>query len=73
MAQTYLDKAQKGYTEDQTIARAEAALMILNEKFEEAKERAKEGIKSADESIDRGSAIFEKEILSILSGGKLLE
>jgi len=73
MAQTFLDKAQKGYTEDQTIARAEAALMILNEKFEEAKERAKEGIKSADESIDRGSAIFEKEILSILSGGKLLE
>ena len=70
-AQTYLDKARKGYTEDQTIARAEAALLILNEKFEEAEIRAKEGICAADESIDRGSAVFEKDMLKIMSERKL--
>jgi len=70
-AQIYLDKAQKGYTEGQTIARAEAALLILNEKFEEAKKRANEGLIAAYDSIEKGSAIFEKEMLNILSEGKL--
>ncbi len=70
-AQIYLGKAQKGYTEGQIIARAEAAQLILNEQFEEAKKRAKEGIVAADESVDRGSAIFEKEMLYILSEGNM--
>ena len=70
-AQTYLDKARKGYTEDQTIARIEVALLILNRKIEEAKIRAKEGISAANESIDKGSAVFEKEVLKIMSEGKL--
>ena len=72
-AQSFLKKAKKGFTEDQTIARAEAALLILNENIDEAKNRAKDGLAAADESIDKGSAVFEKEMLNILSGGKLLE
>lgn len=72
-AQKYLNKAEKGYTEDQTIARAQAALLILNKNVEEAKDRAKKGMIAAYESADMGSAIFEKEMLNILSEGRLPE
>jgi len=70
-AQTYLEKAKKGYTEGPTVARAEAALLVLNGKMEEAQKLAEEGIADADASADKGSAIFDKEILEELRQGIL--
>jgi hypothetical protein len=70
-AQMFLDKAKKGYTEEFTIAKAEAAILLLNSKIEEAIDRAKEGLIAAEESISKGSSVFEIEMLKVLSDGKL--
>ena len=70
-AQLFLDKAKKGYTEEFTIAKAEAAILLLNSKIEEAIDRAKEGLIAAEESISKGSSVFEIEMLTALSNGKL--
>lgn len=70
-AQLFLDKAKKGYTEEFTIAKAEAAILVLNSKIEEAIDRAKEGLIAAEKSISKGSSVFEIEMLTALSNGKL--
>ena len=70
-AKAFLEKAKNGYVENQTIARAESSFLIANGETDKGISRAKQGLNVADNSMDKGGAIFEKEILKQLSKGSL--
>ncbi|REL38441.1 hypothetical protein DYD21_00365 [Rhodohalobacter sp. SW132] len=70
-AKTFFEKGKKGFVEYQTIARAESALLIINGEIERGMARAKQGLKVADHSMDKGGIIYEKEILKQLAKGDL--
>jgi len=67
----FLEKARKGYVEKQTLSRAEAAWHIAMGCLDDGIASAKQGLKEAPKSLDKGGAIFETEILHVLSKGEL--
>lgn len=72
-AVAHLEKAKKGYVEKQTLARAEAAFYIASGDAQKGIELASEGLKEAPNSLDKGGAILEMEILHTLAKGFLPE
>ncbi len=70
-AEAFLGRAKKAYVEGQTIAMAEAALLVLDGTVEEGKRCAERGLREADASPDKGGVELEKDILQQLREGVL--
>lgn len=70
-ADVYLKKGRDRSLEDHILARADSSYLIASGNIEAGIIRAKEGLQVADHSISKGSIVFEREILTLLSKGHL--